>query len=104
MLRTSSSVSSGVRLGPSTRCKMPCTRMTGATPTRIWRSEAPSETTNCNKSDIEYDIRFSSRFQSEAGASRSIHIAHGGADHFLRRGEAGQYLADAVFAQCPHAH
>ena len=56
MLRISSSVSSGLSTGPSTRCKMPCTRITGGTPTRMCRSEAPSDTTNCNKSDIEYDI------------------------------------------------
>jgi hypothetical protein len=30
--------------------------MQGGTPTRIWRSDAPSFTTRCNKSDIEYDI------------------------------------------------
>ena len=53
MLRISSSASSGRKGGPSTRCKVPWTRMTGGTPTRICKSEAPSETTNCNKSDIE---------------------------------------------------
>ncbi len=31
--------------------------MVGDTPTRICRSDAPSATTNCNKSDIEYDIK-----------------------------------------------
>ncbi|SPE52433.1 hypothetical protein SBV1_1520010 [Verrucomicrobia bacterium] len=56
MLRISSSVSSGPNVGPSTRCKIPCTRITGGVPTRMCRSEAPSETTNCNKSDIEYDM------------------------------------------------
>jgi hypothetical protein len=39
--------------GPSTRCRMPCTRMTGGTPTRMCKSEEPSDTTNCNKSDME---------------------------------------------------
>src|ERR1039458_9566096 len=57
MLRINSSESSGLSAGPSTRCKMPCTRMVGGTPTRICRSDAPSATTNCNKSDIEYDIK-----------------------------------------------
>src|SRR5215813_1584206 len=54
MLRINSSVSSGLRTGPSTRWRMPCTRMTGGVATRTCRSEAPSDTTNCNKSDIEY--------------------------------------------------
>ena len=53
MLRINSSASSGLSAGPSTRCKMPCTRMVGAVPTRMCRSEAFSDTTNCNKSDIE---------------------------------------------------
>ncbi len=53
MLRINSSVSSGRKVGPSTRCNMPCTRITGGTPTRMCRSDAPSDTTNCNKSDIE---------------------------------------------------
>ena len=53
MLRISSSVSSGASGGPSTRCRMPWTRMVGGVPTRMCKSEAPSETTNCNKSDIE---------------------------------------------------
>src|ERR1035437_9779387 len=57
MLRINSSASSDLITGPSTRCKMPCTRMVGDTPTRICRSDAPSATTNCNKSDIEYDIK-----------------------------------------------
>jgi len=56
MLRISSSESSGDSAGPSTRCKMPCTRMTGAVPTRVCKSDAPSDTTNCSKSDIAYDI------------------------------------------------
>jgi hypothetical protein len=41
---------------PSTRCKIPWTRIVGGVPTRTCRSEAPSDTTNCNKSDIEYDM------------------------------------------------
>ena len=56
MLRINSSVSSGVREGPSTRCKIPCTRIVGGVFTRMCKSEAPSETTNCSKSDIEYDM------------------------------------------------
>ena len=52
MDRINSSVSSGRRGGPSTRCRIPCNRITGGIPTRMWRSAAPSETTNCNKSDI----------------------------------------------------
>src|SRR5271163_3056980 len=91
MLRINSSVSSGLSDGPSTRCKIPCTRITGGTPTRMCRSDAPSDTTNCNKSDIEYDIK-------------SSFVAHGGANHFLGRRQAGEDFADAVFAQRPHAH
>ena len=53
MLRISSSEVSGVSAGPSTRCKIPWTRIVGAVPTRVCKSEAPSETTNCNRSDIE---------------------------------------------------
>src|SRR5688572_18242059 len=56
MLRINSSVSSALSEGPSTRCKIPCNRITGGTATRMCRSEAPSETTNCNRSDIEYAI------------------------------------------------
>src|SRR6516162_6091896 len=57
MLRINSSESSGLSDGPSTRCRMPCTRMVGGVPTRICKSEAPSDTTNCNKSDMEYDMK-----------------------------------------------
>src|ERR1019366_7693981 len=91
MLRISSSVSSGLSRGPSTRCKMPCTRITGGTPTRTCRSDAPSDTTNCSKSDIEYDIKL-------------FLVAHRRADDFLGRRQAGENLADTVFAQGPHAH
>src|SRR2546429_9959725 len=35
-------------------------RITGGTPTRKCRSDEPSATTNCNKSDIEYDINHQS--------------------------------------------
>jgi len=53
MLRMSSSVSSGFSGGPSTRCSTPCKRITGAVLTRMCKSAAPSDTTKCNKSDIE---------------------------------------------------
>jgi len=56
MLRINSSAVSGVSAGPSTRCNVPCTRMVGAVATRICKSEAPSDTTSCNKSDIAYDM------------------------------------------------
>ena len=53
MLRINSSDVSGVNAGPSTRCSVPCTRIVGETPTRVCKSDAPSETINCNRSDIE---------------------------------------------------
>ena len=56
MLRNSSSLSSERKGGPSTRWRMPWTRMTGGNPTRTCKSEDPSETINCNRSDMEYVI------------------------------------------------
>jgi hypothetical protein len=55
------------------------------------KSDAPSDTTNCSRSDIEYDIKF-------------FLVAHRRTDDFLGRRQAGENLADAVFAQRPHAH
>ena len=52
MERINSSVSSGRNGGPSTRWRMPWMRMTGGMFTRMCRSAPPSETINCNKSDI----------------------------------------------------
>src|SRR5580704_8025073 len=97
MLLINSSVSSGVSEGPSTRWRMPWTRMTGGTPTRMCRSEAPSETTSCRRSDIEYDIIWCS-------VKVLVDVSDGGADDFLGGGQAGQDLADAVLAQGAHAH
>src|ERR671926_1841802 len=85
MERISSSVSSGLSGGPSTRCSTPCKRMTGGTPTRRCKSAAPSETTNCNKSDIEYIIKSEDNLRLEHGGSlecgaearaRSIQMNH----------------------------
>src|SRR5580765_8165111 len=100
MLRINSSVSSGRHGGPSTRCRIPCTRMVGEIPTRIWRSAAPSDTTNCNKSDIEYDMLVSPLCSQE---SLRV-VAHRRTNHFFRRGHSRQNLADAVLAQSAHAH
>src|ERR1019366_10739480 len=124
MLRINSSESSGLITGPSTRCKMPCTRMVGGAPTRICRSDAPSATTNCNKSDIEYDIKIQMQVAEcrmkklappvESGFNSSFFIFHSSfplrliaerrADDLLSRREPGEHLADAVLAQGAHAH
>src|ERR1017187_4916878 len=124
MLRINSSASSGRSTGPSTRCKMPCTRMVGGAATRMCRSDAPSATTNCNKSDIEYDIKIQMQIAEcrmkklappvESGFNSSFFIlpssfplrfvAERRADDLLRRREPGQHLADAVLAQGAHAH
>src|ERR1017187_1316897 len=94
MVRINSSASSGLSAGPSMRCKMPCTRITGGEFTRMCKSDAPSATTNCSKSDIEYDIeKLPLRF-----------VAGRRADDLLGRRHAGEHLADAVLAQRAHAH
>src|SRR2546423_14264019 len=59
---------------------MPCTRIVGGVPTRMWRSEAPSDTTNCNRSDIEYDMREilkSSNYVSIKIDSHETHLSRG---------------------------
>src|SRR5436190_6054753 len=95
MLRMSSSVSSGFSGGPSTRCRMPCKRITGGAPTRRCRSDDPSDTTNCNRSDIEYIIKSEDNLRLELGGSldcgaktraRSIQMNHSVFISFYRVG------------------
>src|SRR5262249_4648430 len=113
MLRINSSVSSDVSGGPSTRCRMPCTRIVGGVPTRTWRSDAPSDTTNCNRSAIEYDMlgQINQAFSldkkidtGEAQMSRLLHVSDRCPDDLIRGRQAREHFADPVFPQGPHPH
>src|SRR5207248_6745148 len=85
-------------------CKIPCKRITGGTPTRKCRSAAPSATTNCSRSDIEYDILTLPYRNRKKRTSELIHIAHRGSNHFVGSGQARQDLARAILSQSAHAH
>src|SRR5436853_2150301 len=81
--------------------------MTGGTPTRRCRSAAPSETTNCNRSDIEYiilDNQWNKSFIASSNRRLVVRVPDRRPDDFLRRGQSGQHLAGAVLAQRAHAH
>src|SRR6266566_8026210 len=105
MLRISSSVSSEERGGPSTLCKTPCNRITGGIPTRKCKSEEPSATTNCNRSDIEYDIRHAAYpNRQQMNIAILIHITDRGADDFVGGGQSRHHFARPVLAQGAHAH
>src|SRR5439155_17812199 len=121
MLRINSSVSSSFSGGPSTLCNTPCSRITGGTPTRKCRSDAPSATTNCSKSDMEYDINQSPPARlpapKQAAASgvsllcfdstkpfSSFQITQSRADDLFWGSQPCQHLSGAVLAQRAHAH